>query len=437
MPSARPAVPGGEVTRDEIAAAVAAQQPATEELLIELVQAPTLLGEESAGQEVMRAAFQRLGLPTRTQALDASTISGHPGASPFSWDVAGKVNVIADWEPAAGSDAAGTEATGRSLILNGHVDVVSPGPEDLWASPPFRARRDGDWLYGRGAADMKAGLAAYVGAVAGLRSLGVAPLAPVQLQSVVEEECTGNGALQAMIAGATAGAVIVTEPTGLTIQYSQLGVLWFQVVVRGRPAHAGDAPVGHNAIEASFIVAAALRALEAELNVSPPAPYDVYEHPINLNIGELHGGDWPSTVAAEAVLHGRLALFPGEPVAGLRARVETAVADAVAALDGFTATVRYDGFACEGYTLAPDSALIAALGAAAEEAIGRRPALIASTATTDARHWALYADTPAVCFGPQGENIHSADERVWLPSVLQASQALAWFIAGWCGLSPS
>lgn len=68
---------------------------------------------------------------------------------------------------------------------------------------------------------------------------------------------------------------------------------------------------------------------------------------------------------------------------------------------------------------------------------GERPALIASTATTDARQWALYADTPAVCFGPRAEHIHSVDERVWLPSVLETSQALAWFIARWCGLSQS
>ena len=432
MPAERRTVPGVDATRDEIAAAVAAQQAETEQLLTELVQAPTLFGEEMAGQHVMRAAFERLGLPAWLQPLDPETIIEHRGASPFSWDIAGKANVIADWKPAAGA-----MTTGRSLILNGHVDVVSPGPEDMWASPPFQARRDGDWLYGRGAGDMKAGLAAYVGAVAGLRSLGLAPLAPVQLQSVVEEECTGNGALQAMLGGASADAVVVTEPTSLAIQYSQVGVLWFQVVVRGRPAHAGDAPTGHNAIEASFTIVSALRALEAELNVSPPAPYDVYEHPINLNIGELHGGDWASTVAAEAVLHCRLALFPGERVADLRDRVEATIADAVVALDGFTAAVRYDGFACEGYTLAPKSTLIDELVTAVEQTAGERPALIAATATTDARQWALFADTPAVCFGPHAENIHSADERVWLPSVLEASQALAWFIAGWCGLAQS
>jgi acetylornithine deacetylase len=416
--------------RDEILAAVAGHRAEIEELLIELVAAPTLLGDELPGQLVMRDAFEALGLPTRMQPLDAVAISEHPLASPFSWDVSGKANVVADWDPAPGSGRGG-----RSLILNGHIDVVSPGPVDMWSSPPFAARRDGDWLYGRGAGDMKCGLAAYVGAVAGLRGLGLAPQAPVQLQSVVEEECTGNGAVQCVIDGRSADAVLVTEPTSLMIQRSQVGVLWFQVVVRGRPAHAGDAPIGGNAIEASFAIVAALRALEAELNLAPPPPYDVYEHPINLNIGMLNGGDWPSTVAAEAILHCRLALFPGEPVAGLRARIEQAVAAAATALDGFGVTVRYDGFACEGYTLDLASPVIGELAAAAEATTGQPPALIASTATTDARQWALHAGTPAICFGPHAEHLHSIDERVWLPSVLQTAQALALFIASWCGLS--
>jgi acetylornithine deacetylase len=414
--------------RDELLAAVAAERPAIEQLLIDLVQAPTLLGSERAGQEIMRTAFADIGLEPRDVPLDAAAMRQNPGASPFSWDVDDKANVVADWGPGHPGQA----AEGRSLILNGHVDVVDPGPSDMWASPPFVARRDGDWLYGRGAGDMKAGLAAIVGAVRGLRRLGLEPLAPVELQSVVEEECTGNGAFQCVLAGRPADAVIITEPTSLTIQTSQVGVLWFQVVVRGRPAHAGDAPIGLNAIEASYPVISALRALEAELNVAPPPPYDVYEHPINLNVGMIRGGDWPSTVAAESVLHCRLAQFPGCGVDELKARIEETVASA--AVEGFTARVVYDGFACEGYTLDPDAPLVTALGEASEHVIGARPALIASTATTDARSFALYAGSAAVCFGPHAESIHGVDERVSLPSVLQTAQTLALFVDDWCGV---
>ena len=423
--------------RDEILAAVAAEQAATEQVLIDLVQTPTLLGDEGPGQEVMRAAFADLGLEPRDVPLDPEALREHAGASPFSWGVEDKANVVASWGPGTGTGTgADAGAGGRSLILNGHIDVVDPGPLDMWASPPFVGRRDGDWLYGRGAGDMKAGLAAIVGAVRGLRRLDLQPLAKVELQCVVEEECTGNGAFQCVLSGRPADAVIVTEPTSLTIQTSQVGVLWFQVVVRGRPAHAGDAPIGLNAIEASYPVISALRALEAELNVAPPAPYDIYEHPINLNIGMIRGGDWPSTVAAESVLHCRLALFPGASVDELKVRVEAAVAAAAAGLaGGFDARVVYDGFACEGYTLEPDARLVTALGDAAERVIGAQPVLIASTATTDARSFALYAGTPAVCFGPHAESIHSVDERVSLPSVLQTAQALALFIDGWCGLA--
>jgi acetylornithine deacetylase len=281
---------------------------------------------------------------------------------------------------------------------------------------------------------MKAGLVAMTAAVRSLRERDVRLGGDVHLASVVEEECTGNGALQCVLSGRRADAVIITEPTSLTVQTSQVGVVWFQVVVRGRPAHAGDAPIGLNAIEASVPVIAALRALETELNMAPPPPYDAYEHPINLNIGMIRGGDWPSTVAAESVLHCRLAMYPGVGVSELRARIEAAVAEAAAGLTGFEARVVYDGFACEGYTLDGASPLVAALGDACEATTGQRPALIASTATTDARSFALYAGTPAVCFGPHAEAIHAVDERVSLSSVLRTAQALAVFIERWCGL---
>jgi acetylornithine deacetylase len=410
----------------EILAAVAAEEAAMAGLLAELVAAPTLLGDEAAGQAIMRRAFADLGLEPFDVPLDPAALDGHPGAAPFSWDVAGKANVLANWEPAA-------PARGRSLILNGHVDVVSPEPSSLWSGPPFEARRDGDWIYGRGAGDMKSGLAAIVGAVRGLRALGLAPHGRVQLQSVVEEECTGNGALACVLAGHTADAAILTEPTRGALWNAQVGVLWFQVRVVGLPAHAGDAPEGANAIEASMAVIEALRGLEAELNVVKPPPYAAYPHPINLNVGMIHGGDWPSTVAGECLTHFRLALYPGERVADLRERVEQTVAGA--ATGAFRTEVLYDGFACEGYELEPGAPLVTGLLDAAERATGRRPPLFASTATTDARSFQLYGDTPAVCFGPVAEHEHGVDERVHMPSVTETAQAIALFIGDWCGLT--
>ena len=418
-----------DVEAAELAAAVAAESAFMEDVLCRLIEAPTTLGNEEPGQEVMREALREIGLEPVDMALDGELLRRHPAASPFTWDVSGKRNVVADWSPAGEG--------GRSLVLNGHIDVVPAAAAGLWRTAPFAPARDGDWLYGRGAGDMKGGLAVILGAVKGLRALGLRPLAPVQLQSVVEEECTGNGALQCALHGLHAEACVVTEPFPASVSISQVGVLWFHVDIAGLPAHAGEARDSANAIEASFAVVAALRRLEAELNESPPPPYDAFDRPIKLNVGVLEGGDWPSTVAAECTLSCRLALYPGQQVEWLRSKVEAAVADA-AGTDPFLAAhpprVRYDGFACAGAEIAADHPLVTTLSRSHAAVEGVAPDLVPTTATTDARLF-LQTGIPAVCFGAWAENVHGVDERVNIPSMATAAQVLAVLIRDWCGLS--
>ncbi len=378
----------------------------------------------------MEDALRELGLKPVSVALDAAALRSDPHSSPFSWDVSGKRNVVGSW-PAGGEG-------GKSLILNGHVDVVPPAAQDLWASPPFEPRRDGDWLYGRGAGDMKAGLVAIAGAVRALRSLDVAPLGQVHVQSVVEEECTGNGTLQCLLSGPPADGCVIPEPHPDHITTAQVGVLWIHVDIDGSPAHAAVASaVGFNAIDAAATVTGALRALEAELNVSPPPPYDVYEHPINLNPGMIRGGDWASTVAAQCTVSYRLAQYPGSRPADLRRRVEEAVASA-AADDAFLAAnpprVRYDGFSCEGFALPDDEPLAVALSESYQRVLGAPPPLVPTTATTDARHF-VRRGIPAVCFGPFAEGVHGIDERVSIPSMIRTATVLAAFIQDWCGVT--
>ena len=155
-----------------------------------------------------------------------------------------------------------------------------------------------------------------------------------------------------MLAGHTADAAILTEPTSGAIWNAQVGVLWFQVRVIGAPAHAGDAADGANAIEASYAVIEALRGLEAELNAVKPPLYAAYPHPINLNVGMIRGGDWPSTVAGECVTHFRLALYPGRAGRRRSRRASRQTVAAVAASSPPAAsTCVYDGFQCEGYEL--------------------------------------------------------------------------------------
>jgi acetylornithine deacetylase len=179
----------------------------------------------------------------------------------------------------------------------------------------------------------------------------------------------------------------------------------------------------------------ALRELEEELNAERPPLYAAYPHPINLNVGTIRGGDWPSTVAGECLIQCRLATYPGEPIARLKERVEEAVSAVGASQPAMRLDVLYDGFQCEGYELEHDAPLVTGLLDACARVTGQRPPVFASTATTDARTFHLYGDTPAVCFGPLAENEHGVDERVHVPSITTTAQAIALFIADWCGLS--
>ncbi|HEX6845257.1 MAG TPA: ArgE/DapE family deacylase [Actinomycetota bacterium] len=433
---AMPAVPAedaGEMAPEdrEIAAAIAAETEWMTETLARLVDKATLLGEEEPGQAVIREAMAEIGLEPVDVPMDPEALHLHPVASPFDWEVTGKRNVVATWSPSG-------QGHGRSLILNGHVDVVSPEPRAQWARDPFTAHVEDGWLYGRGAADMKCGLAAILGAVKGLRRLGLTPHAPVTLESVVEEECTGNGTLQTILSGYTADAAIITEPFGGAITTSQVGVLWFHVKIKGLPGHAAESGRAVNAIEKSLEMIQALRVLEAELNEAPPPPYDRYPHPIGLNVGTIHGGDWPSTVPGECTVGYRIALYPGMALRDLQDRIEAIVAEAAVedpAIFAHPPEVIYRGFRAAGYEVDQGHPLVATLAGAYARRHGVPPALVATTGTTDARVFGEAAGMPAVCFGPYAEQAHGVGERVYLPSVVQTAQVLGLAIRDWCGLS--
>ena len=156
----------------EILAAIAEQTDWMTDVLSELVRAPTTLGNEEPGQVVVEGALAEIGLEPVDVPMDGARIRAHPLAAPFDWNVDGKRNVVSTWMPREGD-------AGRSLILNGHIDVVSPEPTAQWGDvDPFGAHREDGWMVGRGAADMKCGLAAILGAIKGLRALDLVPQAP-------------------------------------------------------------------------------------------------------------------------------------------------------------------------------------------------------------------------------------------------------------------
>ncbi len=397
----------------------------------DLVRFPSVRGQEATAQDFVARTLAARGYGVDRWLIDVDAIAHLPGFAPVHVSYDDAWNVVGAHRPAT--------PTGRSLILNGHIDVVPVGPLEMWQDPPFEPRVADGWMYGRGAGDMKAGLVENIFALDALRRIGFQPAADVFVQSVIEEECTGNGALACLERGYRAEAAIIPEPNHDTLQRAQVGVMWFQVKLRGYPVHVLETASGANAIEAAFPIIAALHELEERWNEPGrrhPAFADV-AHPINFNVGRFQGGDWASSVPAWSVFDMRVAVYPGQDLAAAKAEIEVCIADAAAA-NSFLANnppeVVYHGQMAEGYVLENSGAVEAVLDAAHRAAYGEPLAAKALTATTDARFFGLYAGIPALVYGPVSENIHGFNERVDLESVRKNTQAIALFVAEWCGL---
>lgn len=401
--------------------------------LASLVGAQTTLGNELSGQEIMAGIFSDMNLDVETFDVDLETIRDLPGFSPPVYDdYANRPNVVARYAPRARSG-------GRSLIFNGHIDVVPPGDAALWTSPAFEATERNGRVYGRGAGDMKSGLVAYCLAFEALRDLGYAPAAPVMFQSVIEEECTGNGALACVARGYRADAAIIPEPFQQTIMTSQLGVMWVTIRVTGKPAHVLEASVGANAIAASYMIFQGLQELEAEWN-APENRHPEFQsnpHPVNFNLGRIEGGDWGSTVPCSATMLVRVGFYPGTTLQSVKTAVEETIARTKAknpALAGVGISVSYHGFQAEGCTIDRSAPFMKLLAESHSIVVGSEPVALASTATTDVRFFQLYGGTPATCYGPIGGSYHGIDEWVSIDSILTVGEVLAHFMSQWCGL---
>lgn len=238
-------------------------------------------GEESEVQEYVFQQFADRGYAPVKFEMDEAALASHVGAGKFSATHSKAPIVVGLHKPRSQHDG------GKSLILNAHIDVVPTGPLDLWTHDPYSGHIEGDRLYGRGGADMRAGSAANLCALDALRRVGFQPASEVILESVVEEESTGNGTLMTHLKGYKADAVLIPEPEEEMLVRANVGVLWFQLEVRGTPVHVREMGAGMNAIDACWRVVAALRELEAEWNRRKVGMehFENEEHPLSKSFG--------------------------------------------------------------------------------------------------------------------------------------------------------
>ncbi|HEY6874730.1 MAG TPA: M20 family metallopeptidase [Candidatus Dormibacteraeota bacterium] len=357
-------------------------------ILERLVRIPSVTGEEAAAA----AAFADM---CREAGLDVELQQAAPN----------RPNVIARWR------------VGRvpHVLLTGHIDTVPAG--EGWKRNPFGAEVDAGRLYGRGACDMKAGLAAMLGAVAALRKRGEEPGGDVTIAAAVGEEEDSTGTRALVAGGIRADRAVLAEPTAMHLVTANRGLLNYRIVVKGQSVHASAPALGRNAVTAAARIALELEAENSELQ---QRKHPVFGAP-SLTVGTMHGGTRPYVVPDRCEIEVDRRLNPGETAQ----QVEREIADAIGRARRDLPWIEADVIAGPDYIpfeVARDSDLVQAMEAAMR-AGGVNPEISSWRAASDAGFLVHGAGIPCVLFGPGDieQAAHRPDEWVALED-LDAAQ---------------
>jgi acetylornithine deacetylase len=419
----------GAIDAARIDDAVDALAPELVELARTLVRLPSESGNEQAAQRAIAATYESFGLETEIVPSVREELESHPAFCDDAIPFVDRLNVIGRWRGTGG---------GRSLIINGHMDVVPPGDPAKWTRDPWGGEIDGDRLYGRGACDMKSGLASAAFAVRALRSVGVELRGDVMLQSVIGEETGGVGSLTTIVRGYRADACIIVEPMDLRIAPVQTGALTFRLTVHGRGAHACMKPHGVSAVTEFIPIMMALEQLNSDRHRRyQDALFDDPANVASLSVGTVRAGDWPSTVPDVLVAEGRLGVFPNELPDDARAALVAAVNRAAAASPWLVENpphVEWVEGQFEPGATPLDSPIIERLACSHEAVLGAPPTVFGVPCGTDLRLFTRHAGIPTVLYGPGNVlHAHTADEFISLSQVVACTKVLARTMLTWCG----
>jgi acetylornithine deacetylase len=415
-----------------------------------LVAFETTAGNEAPAQSWLRERLAELGFETVTWTPDPATLATHPSVPAVEEIHTG------DRPSVAGVLEFGDPDAGRTLVLNGHVDVV-PAGDAGWSGDPFTPRWDGvrpsgarsgsvdeqrestgDRLVGRGAVDMKSQLAACVFAARYLADRvedgDLALDGRLVVESVAGEEDGGIGAAAAALSNPypfERDAALVAEPTDMRVVTATEGCLMGRIEIEGRPAHAARKWQGESVLGHFDRVRAALDRLERERAERVRHPlYDRFETPWPIVIGRVDAGTWASNVPGELTAEVRVGVAPGESLDAVEREVRDALAD-TAEDDPWLAdhppTFERFGVQFASAEIDPEERVVTALQDALRVS-GRDESAVAPVGETygsDARHF-VEAGIPAVVFGPgRIEDAHFPDESVYWPDVETAADVFA------------
>ena len=393
-----------------------------------LVQSPSLANDEKFVQKIIQSKLESLELETKKVIVQFESIKNHPAFCDDGFSPDSRVNVIGQWK---------NGNTGKSLILNGHVDVVPTGPETLWNESPWSGSVRDNRIYGRGSCDMKAGLASGIFAIQVLQAIGFKPKGNVMVQSVVGEESGGCGTLTNIVKGYSGDAAIILEPTSLKVSPIQSGALTFRLKIPGQATHAAMRWDGISAIEKYNLIHQSIIELEKERHQSFNVKYyKLSDRVAPINIGTIKGGEWHSTVPESVIVEGRLGVFPGESALDARNAFENhlkKVANSDVWLKENPPILEWFEGQFESGQTDVNHSIIRALKHAYKNVNNNSAILEGVTYGSDLRLFTNHADIPAVLFGPGDVRLaHSANEYIEIEEVLTCVKIITNLIIKWC-----
>jgi acetylornithine deacetylase len=344
---------------------------------------------------------------------------------------------------------------GRSLILNGHIDVAEVRPGEPWTHPPFEPHVEGGKMYGRGAFDMKGGVAAMLMAVAAVGEAGYRLRGDLTVESVVGEEAGEAGTLRCIERGYRADFGVIPEPFG-EIVVGQGGCITVWITIKSPVTlhdgtrvywlHAGGGMEGASAIEKMVKIIGALQELERHWAVHKRHPM-LPPGMTTINPAVIEGGRHPAFIADECRLWCTIHLLPGEKYEDVIREVEDyvgRVANADPWLCKNPPTFRWGGSSLvkdkvevfPSFEVRNDHPGVKSLAAAYESVAGKPPGVSMTPSVGDAG-WLNRAGIPCVYYGPGGDlrQAHAVDEYVELEEVFKATKVLALTMMDWCGYS--
>ncbi|MFY4776859.1 peptidase [Metabacillus sp. RGM 3146] len=399
-------------------------------LLKKLVEQRSVQGNEAPAQAIILEKCRQLGLQIDLWEPNGKLLRTHPDFYSTRTHFKESPNIAAVLKGKEG---------GRSLILNGHIDVVPEGDLAQWKHEPYLADSKDGKIYGRGTSDMKGGTVALLMAMEALIQNGVELTGDVIFQSVIDEESGGAGTLDSILRGYKADGALIPEPTSMKIFPKQQGSMWFRIKVKGKSAHGGTRYEGISAIEKAMLVVEHVRELETVRNKRITDPlYSNIPIPVPINIGEIKGGTWPSSVPDAVVLSGRCGIAPNETAAEVQKEFQDWLKRLSAKDSWFTenpAELEWYGARWLPNELPKDHCLLETLANSYKTITGKEPVLEASPWGTDGGMLANAGHIPTVVFGPGvTETAHFPDEYISVSAITESAKIIALFIMDWCGV---